>query len=154
MWSGEIVAVHIASAEGESPYPVDEIRAVPGRGLEGDRYYKLAGKFSRKNKPDQEVTLIEIEALEALALDHGIELGLGDSRRNIVTRGVPLNDLVGHEFTVGNAVFKGLKLCHPCGYLEEMTKDGVREGLKNRGGLRAQIITGGTIRPGDRIAPA
>jgi MOSC domain-containing protein YiiM len=153
MWSGEIVSIHIASSEGEVPYPVDEIRAVEGRGLEGDRYYNLAGKFSRKNKPDREVTLIEAEALDALALDHGIELGPGDSRRNIVTRGVPLNDLVGREFAVGDAVFKGLKLCHPCGYLEEMTKDGVRDGLKNRGGLRAQIISGATIRTGDSVAP-
>jgi MOSC domain-containing protein YiiM len=149
-----IVSIHIASAEGEPTFPVDEIRAVEGRGLEGDRYFTLSGKFSKRHKPERDVTLIEAEALEALALDHGIELGLGDSRRNIVTRGVSLNDLVGREFAVGDAVFKGIKLCHPCAYLESMTKDGVREGLKNRGGLNAQIVSGGMIRPGDPITPA
>jgi MOSC domain-containing protein YiiM len=151
VFEGEVVSIHIAPEEGAPTTPVDEIRAVVGHGLEGDRYHKLAGTFSKKEGPQREVTLIEYEALEAMARDYDIKFELGDSRRNIVTRGVPLNHLIDREFEVGEAVFRGIKLCDPCGYLEKMTQSGVRKGLANRGGLNAQIVSGGTIRPGDAV---
>jgi MOSC domain-containing protein YiiM len=124
---------------------------VPGKGLEGDRYFNKAGTFSAQHQPHREVTLIEIEALEALRRDHGIELNPGESRRNVVTRGVPLNHLVGHEFRVGEVALRGLLLCEPCSHLAQLTQPGVLPALVHRGGLRAQVVSGGMIRVGDAV---
>ena len=104
MFKGEVVSIHIAPGEGEPVVEVDEIRAIEGRGLEGDRYFIKSGKMSRRDDPGREVTLIEAEAVEALARDYGVEFGPGESRRNIMVRGVPLNHLRGVEFQVGEAV--------------------------------------------------
>ncbi len=147
---GIVVAIHRASMATEPMSSVKEARAVPGRGLEGDRYFNGVGTFS-KPKPDREVTLIEIEALEALKRDYGIALEPADSRRNIITRGVLLNHLVGREFKVGAVALRGLRLCEPCSHLEELANRRVRPGLIHRGGLRAQILTGGVIRVGDPV---
>jgi MOSC domain-containing protein YiiM len=152
MFEGEVVSIVIAPAEGEPTIQVTEVHAEPGKGLAGDRYHTHAGKFSHKENPGREVTLIESEAIEALNRDKKIEFGLGDSRRNLVTRGVPLNHLVGREFSVGEVVLRGIKLCDPCSYLEGLTKPGVRTGLANRGGLNAQIVTAGMVRVGDPIS--
>ncbi|HZA20027.1 MAG TPA: MOSC domain-containing protein [Actinomycetota bacterium] len=152
MFKGEVVSIHIAPDEGEPVVEVDQVRAIEGRGLEGDRYFIKSGKMSRKDDPGREVTLIEAEAVEALARDYGVELSPGESRRNIMVRGVALNHLRGVEFQVGDAVLRGVKLCEPCGYLEGLTKEGIRAGLKHRGGLNAEIVTGGLIRPGDEVS--
>jgi MOSC domain-containing protein YiiM len=152
MFKGEVVSVFIAPEEGAPTVEVTEVRAIEGSGLEGDRYFANAGKMSKRNKPEREVTLIESEAIEAVARDYDIAFGLGDSRRNIVTRGVPLNHLVGREFNVGETRLRGIKLCDPCGYLESLTAEGVRKALANRGGLNAQILSGGVIRPGDEVS--
>ncbi len=130
---------------------VEAVRAVPGRGLEGDRYWSATGTYSYKPSPDRDVTLIELEAIEALERDYGIVLPPGESRRNIVTRGVALNHLVNREFTVGEVTLRGLRLCDPCGHLERLAQPGVRQGLIHRGGLRAQILGAGMIRVGDPI---
>lgn len=154
-WEGVVVSIHIAPAASVPTVPVAEVRAVPGKGLEGDRYFAGAGTFSNPPGPAREVTLIEIEALEALRRDHGVELAPGDSRRNVVTRGVPLGHLVGREFRVGDAVLRGIRLAEPCDHLARLTgKRGVLPGLVHRGGLRAQVVTGGMIRTGDRVRPA
>lgn len=134
--------------------PVSKVRAVPGKGLEGDRYLQGTGTYSRNSEPDHEVTLIESEALEALRHDYGIELAPGESRRNIVTRGVALNHLVGQEFDVGEVHLRGLCLCEPCGHLERLTQKGVARALIHRGGLCAQILTEGLIRVGDPLRSA
>ncbi len=148
---GVVVSIHIASAAAAPMRSIGEVRAVPGRGLEGDRYGSRAGTYSHKPGPDRDVTLIEIEAIEALTRDNGVELDPGDSRRNIVTRGVPLNHLVNREFRVGEITLRGLRLCDPCSHLERLTQRGVLRGLVHRGGLRAQILTEGTIRVGDPV---
>lgn len=132
---------------------VQEVRAVPGKGLDGDRYFKQTGSYSNKPGPAREVTLIEIEALEALKRDYGIELNPGSARRNIVTRGAFLNHLVGREFRVGKVALRGIRLCEPCSHLEELTRPGVLQALVHRGGLRAQILTEDTIRVGDAVLP-
>jgi MOSC domain-containing protein YiiM len=129
---------------------VDEARAVPGRGLEGDRYFNHAGTFS-KPQPDRELTLIEAEAVEALKRELDVDYGLGDSRRNIVTRGVPLNHLVGKEFWIGEVKARGLRLCEPCSHLQKLSHEKVLPGLVHRGGLRAQILIQGTIRVGAAV---
>jgi MOSC domain-containing protein YiiM len=129
---------------------VSEARAVPGRGLEGDRYFNQAGTFW-KPQPDYELTLIEIEALEGLQREFGVELEAGDGRRNVVTRGVSLNDLVGQEFQVGEVRLRGIRLCEPCSHLAKLSHRAVLRGLVHRGGLRAQILTEGKIHVGDAV---
>ena len=95
--------------------------------------------------------LIESEALAAAASDYRLELPPNETRRNLLTRGVPLNHLVSREFLVGPVRLRGLRLCEPCKHLEKLTRPGVREALVHRGGLRAQVLTGGTLRIGDVI---
>jgi MOSC domain-containing protein YiiM len=97
------------------------------------------------------VTLIESEALEAMACEVDIRLESHQARRNLLTQGVPLNHLVGKEFRVGDVVLKGIRLCEPCGHLESLTMKGVQDGLCHRGGLRAQILRGGVLHAGDPI---
>jgi MOSC domain-containing protein YiiM len=140
-------AIYIGPRRRADLEPVAAAEAVAGHGLRGDRFFREPGT----GKPEQEVTLIEQEALDALAADHGIRLGPGQSRRNLVTQGVALNDLVGKEFLVGAVRLRGIMPCDPCGHLEKLTYAGVKKGLHNRGGLRAQIITGGLLRTGDPV---
>jgi MOSC domain-containing protein YiiM len=135
-------------------HAVEQVRAVPGKGFEGDRYFKASGTYSDHPGPAREVTLIEAEAIDAMARDNELTIHAGDARRNLVTRGVPLNHLVGREFTVGSVRLRGIRLCEPCSHLEGLTKRGVLAALIHRGGLRAQILSEGVIRVGDLIAPA
>jgi MOSC domain-containing protein YiiM len=127
------------------------VRAIAGKGLEGDRYFNQVGTYSNRPGTGREVTLIEIEAIEALKRDYDIGLRPGESRRNIVTRGVPLNHLLGREFKVGEVRLRGARLCEPCSHLQKLTQQGVMRGLIHRGGLRAEILTGGVIRVDDVI---
>ncbi|TLZ99686.1 MAG: MOSC domain-containing protein, partial [Methanobacteriota archaeon] len=97
-WTGEVVAIHIADEAEARMRSVDRIRAVPGKGLEGDRYFWESGTYSDRPGPGREVTLIESEAIEAMARDNQITIPPGATRRNVTTRGAPLNHLVGQEF--------------------------------------------------------
>jgi len=151
MRQGSVVSMHIASTGSAPLTPMGEVRAVPGKGLEGDRYFHELGTFSNRPGPDRELTLIEAEAFEALRRDYGIEMAPREGRRNIVTRDVPLNHLVGRRFKVGSVTLSGIRLCEPCSHLEKLIGDGVKRGLIHRGGLRAQILSEGTIRVGDPI---
>ncbi len=153
MFEGEVVSIHTAPAASEPTASVEEAHAVPGKGLEGDRYFKGEGAFSNRPDPGREITLIEIEAIEALEREYKYKLSPGDARRNIVTRDVPLNHLVDREFSVGEVTLRGVRLNGPCNHLAGLTADKVKEGLIHRGGLRAQILTEGVIRPGDTIQP-
>lgn len=132
---------------------VERVRVIPGRGLEGDRYFTASGTYSDRPGPGREITLIESEAIEALARESEVRIQPGDARRNIVTRGVPLNHLVSQDFSVGDVRLRGIRLCEPCAHLERLTRKGVLSGLVHRGGLRSQILTEGTIRVGDPIVP-
>ena len=153
-WAGQIAFIQIAPMATEKLVSVREVQAVAGEGLVGDRYIKKAGTFSNKPGGGRQITLIELESVEALKRDLKIELEPTQTRRNIVTRDVPLNHLVGRQFRLGHeVVLQGVRLCEPCEHLESLTLRGVREGLLHRGGLRADIITGGTIRVGDPITP-
>ena len=118
--------------------------------LLGDRSQR-AGTFSGSGR-GYEITLIEADILESLAVD-GIEITWEDARRNIVTRGIRLNTLVGHRFRVGDVECVGRRLAEPCSHLQRLAPAGVLAGLVHRGGLRADIVTGGTIRVGDPIVP-
>lgn len=152
MFSGRVEAIFVAP-DAEAPMTaLDAVSAVAGQGLEGDRYYRRAGSFSAKDHPGRQITLVEVEALEALRAA-GLDVGIGDSRRNIVTRDVPLNHLVGREFRVGAVRLRGYKLCEPCAHLEKLAGKPIREPLIHRGGLNAEILTGGSIRVGDTVEP-
>jgi MOSC domain-containing protein YiiM len=151
MTAGTIVSIHIAAGAAAPTQQVAEVRAVTGKGLEGDRYFFARGTYSKPGSSSSKVTLIEIEAIEALKRDYGIELNPGDSRRNIVTRGVALNHLVGREFTIGSVILRGTHLCEPCAHLQKLTQQGVMRGLVHRGGLNAEILTDGMIRAGDAV---
>jgi MOSC domain-containing protein YiiM len=149
---GRVEAIHIAEREGAATFPVDEINAVAGRGLEGDRLFNKAAESGGDVEPHRQVTLIEAEALEGIAREVDIELSAGESRRNICTRGAALNHLVGREFTVGAVRMRGIELCEPCGGLEKMTgKAGLVSALVHRGGLRAEVLESGPIRVGDAL---
>jgi len=151
MWNGTVESIHIASTAEGPPQSVPQARAVPGAGLEGDRYALKLGTFY-KPAPDHELTLIEAEAMEALRRDYQVELAAGEARRNIVTRNVPLNHLVSREFAIGDVRIRGIRLCEPCDHLQKVTGKSVIKGLLHRGGLRAQILTQGTIRVGDVVS--
>jgi MOSC domain-containing protein YiiM len=152
MFAGELLAICIADDKCLPLHVVDSAEAVTGQGLTGDRYASQRGSYSRKHGPDREVTLIEIEAIEALARECQIAVVPEQARRNLVTRGVPLNHLVDKDFRVGEVLLRGIRLCEPCGLLERLTAlPGIEAGLVHRGGLRAQIVKGGTIRSGDAV---
>lgn len=133
---------------------VAEVHAIPGQGLEGDRYFQKQGTFWKPN-PDVEVTLIEAEAFEGMARESNLELDPSAGRRNLVTRGVPLNHLVDREFQVGEVRLRGMRLCEPCKHLQKVSrKPGILGGLIHRGGLRAQILSEGTVHVGDVVQAA
>lgn len=148
--TGVVVAIHIGPKRLEPMASVAEVNAIAGAGLEGDRYAREEGSFSKK-LPNNQLTLIEEEALEAAARDYQLEFTAAESRRNILTAGIALNHLVGREFRIGKVRLRGLKLCEPCSHLKKLTKKEVIAALKHRGGLRAEILSGGPIRVGDEI---
>jgi MOSC domain-containing protein YiiM len=154
MFQGRLEAIYIGARKREDLQRVEQVRAVAGSGLAGDRYGCQEGTFSKPGSPDREITLIEIEAIEALARECELVVEPGQARRNLVTRGVPLNHLVQKEFSVGDVVLFGIRLCEPCDHLESLTVKGIKAGLCHRGGLRAQIIRGGVIYAGDVIGMA
>ena len=154
MFEGKVVSINITPEAAQPITSVDEVRAVPGKGLEGDRYFSKDGSFSNNPGGGREVTLIEIEAIEALERDYKYKLNPGDARRNIVTRDVPLNHLVDREFTIGEVRLRGVRVNEPCNHLAGLTDDKVKRGLVHRGGLRADILTEGTIKAGDTVRPA
>lgn len=154
--AGRVERIHIAPDSGEDPEPVDEVDAVAGRGLRGDRYFEDRGLWHQLEDPEQDashVTFIEAEALEAIERDYDLTLDPGAHRRNITTRDIPLNHLVDEEFRVGEAVIRGVQLCEPCGYMQALAgEDGVGKALAHRGGLDAEIVESGTIAVGDSIS--
>jgi MOSC domain-containing protein YiiM len=146
-----VISIHIASIASAPMRSVKEARGVQGKGLEGDRYANKLGTYSSDPGSGREVTLIESEAVEALKREYDVELDAGKSRRNIVTRGISLNHLVGKDFRVGEVTLRGTRLCEPCSHMEKLTVKGALRGLIHRGGLRAEVVRSGTIRIGDRI---
>jgi MOSC domain-containing protein YiiM len=143
--AGLVEGIYIASEHGELPEPVDSVRALAGRGLEGNRY------FFEQAEPGTALTLIAAEAVEAMEREHGVSITPRESRRNVVTRGIDVNELVGKRFRVGDVECRGIELCEPCADLQAMTKPGVIKGLAHRGGLNADILSDGDISVGDAV---
>ena len=140
----KLVSIHVASMPGAPMQSVETVAAVAGKGLKGDR------NFPAKRVEDQ-VTLIEREAVVALGRDYDATLAPGDARRNLVTDGVALNHLVGKEFSIGEVRLRGIRLCEPCTHLQKLTGVKVLPGLVHRGGLRAEILTDGQLKAGQEV---
>jgi MOSC domain-containing protein YiiM len=144
--TGRVEGIYVAAEHGELPSPVDSVRALAGRGLEGNRY------FFDEAAPGTALTLIAAEAMEAMEREDGISIEPRESRRNVVTRGIDVNELVGKRFRVGEVECRGIALCEPCAGLQAMTKPGVIKALTHRGGLNADILSDGSISLGDSVA--
>jgi MOSC domain-containing protein YiiM len=153
MFEGTIVAIFVTAEEGKPMEARDEVRALAGAGIDGDRYAIEAGKYSGTKIGKRQVTLIEREAIEGARAEYGVALDESETRRNLVTVGVPVNHLVGKEFTVGGVRMRGYDLAEPCTYLEGLLgREGVRKALIHRGGLRAEVLDDGPITVGDTVA--
>jgi hypothetical protein len=142
---GTVAGILIGS-EAEAPLSrVGSAAALSGRGLDGDRYAEGKGTFSAPGH-GYELTLVEADVLDA------VRLSWEDARRNIVTTGISLNALVGKQFRVGPVMCVGRRLAEPCAHLEKLAHPGLLRPLVHRGGLRADILTDGTITLGDDVA--
>lgn len=132
---------------------LDAVLAIANVGLSGDRYATGTGFYSQRptDSGAREVTLIEAEVLELLQAQHAITLTATEHRRNLTVRGVRLGDLVGQQFAIGEVVLEGVRDCPPCEHLQQLAKKPVLKPLTEKGGLRARILTGGTLRVGDSI---
>jgi len=152
MWNGTLLNIHISPAARQPMVALPKATLIAGQGIEGDRYLTGLGTYS--DIPDvREVTLLEIESLIALKRDHDIDLSPDEHRRNLTTRDVPLNHLVGRRFWVGEVLLEGARLNVPCRYLDLVTGKSVYEPLINRSGLNCRILQGGNIAIGDVIRP-
>jgi MOSC domain-containing protein YiiM len=145
-----IEGIFTTTAAGEPMIEHQSIRAIAGKGLEGDRYVLETGFYS-DGQDGRQLTLIERESLETLKADHGVELLPIECRRNLMTSGVRLNDLVGKRFRVGDVECQGIRLCPPCNHLEDLTRPGMLRGLVYSGGLRAHVLNDGVISVGDAV---
>jgi MOSC domain-containing protein YiiM len=148
---GSVVSIHTAPEAGEPMASLLHVEALAGAGLVGDRYFRGVGTYSGEDTTGRQVTMIESEALEAASVETGLEIQPRDSRRNIVTRGVSLNDLVGREFRVGQVALRGVELCEPCSHLAQLAGKPMLRSLVHRGGIRADILSDGMIRVGDAV---
>ena len=149
---GTVTAILVAGAAEAEVQRVDEARAEAGRGLAGDRYHAGVGTFSNPHARGHDLTLIEQDVIDDLGhVFPGYRAE--DTRRNVVTSGIALNALVGWRFRVGEVECVGQRLCEPCAHLDRIAVPGALRPLVHRGGLRADILTSGTIAVGDRVEP-
>jgi MOSC domain-containing protein YiiM len=150
MGEGRVEGIFISGRKGDMPHSVDSVEAVSGGGLVGNRYFFADGDAP----PGVAITLIAAEAVEAFEEETGIPLTAVETRRNVLTRGIDVNALVGKRFRVGEVECVGIELCEPCTSLEAMTRPGVLKGMVHRAGLNADVVSGGEIAVGDVVAEA
>ncbi|MDQ1565974.1 MAG: hypothetical protein QOF96_854 [Actinomycetota bacterium] len=147
---GTVERVFVAEAGGSAMRPVDEVRAMAGRGLDGDRYATRRGYWT--DVDECQVTLIQAEDLDGITASSGIAVQDGQHRRNIVTRGVDLRSLTGRSFRIGEATFAYDRPRPPCRYIEGLTEPGMTRALAaRRGGICVRVVDSGVVRPGDEI---
>lgn len=151
MFQGRLEGIAIRTKKSGAIQIVENAIAEAERGLLGD-YVQARLAPSARNEPDKQITLIEAEALEAVQSEKGYSISHQESRRNLLTRGVPLNHLVGRQFRVGSLLLEGMELCEPCKHLEKLTGKLLVSHFLHRCGLRARIIEGGSLQVGDSIA--
>ena len=148
--AGVIEGIYLAREGGAPVERVEEVEALKGCGLKGDRYCSGTGHWSRFGR-DCEVTFVEAEDLDRIGLETGLQVKNGEHRRNIVTRGVSLKDLRRARFRIGEALFGHGKPCSVCRHIERLTERGMARVLKGRGGMCARVLEGGRVRSGDVI---
>jgi MOSC domain-containing protein YiiM len=144
---GRVEAIFLSPEHGDLPTPVEKVHARAGRGLEGNRYFFEDGAAP----PGAALTLIAAEALEAVASEGEVSVEPAATRRNVLTRGIDVNELVGKRFRVGDVECEGVELCEPCTTLEGMTQPGVIKAFAHRCGLNADILSNGEIAIGDPV---
>jgi MOSC domain-containing protein YiiM len=149
--AGRVELIALAEAPTAPMHVVDRATARAGRGLEGDRYFARTGTFWGPAASGVDLTLVAAEALDALELPSAERLAYADARRNVVTRGIDVNALVGRRFAIGEVECLGQRLCEPCAHLERLTEPGTLRGLVHRGGLRADVLSDGEIAPGAEV---
>lgn len=147
---GRVETIHIARAEGAPVEPLQRVHARTGIGLEGDRNERRPDADPLEDRAGKDLTLVEAEAIEAVLID-GIRLAPGEIRRNLMTRGIRLNELVGRRFRVGEVECYGVSLCEPCAYLAGLVGQPLIKPLTHRAGLRADILSDGEIAVGDEV---
>jgi len=153
--SGIVESILIAGRSGGAMHALSLAELVAGCGIRGDRNFKQVESASEPY--DQQITFIAAEEIERFHRHTGLDIGPGEPRRNIVTRGVALHELVGREFRVGTAVIRGVELCEPCATLgrllstPQVSASAVVKAFLHRAGLRGRIVTGGMIKAGDRV---
>ena len=147
METGSVSAIFVTRVHGELPEPVDRVRALAGKGLEGNRYFYANGAAPG----GRALTLIASEALADFERETSTGLAAAETRRNVLTRGIDVNALVGKRFRIGAVECRGVELCEPCTHLQSMTRPEVLKGLVHRGGLNADILSDGEIAVGDTI---
>jgi MOSC domain-containing protein YiiM len=151
VWQGSVVEIFVAPESAAEMVSLPEVRALADRGLEGDRFFR--DSWNAVNRSDKAVSFIEDEVLQLAAQELGVASIGQKSRRNIVTRGVPLVELLHREFTVGGVLMRGIRLFEPCGHLVKVSKlPGIFKALDHRSGLKAAILSDGAIRVGDKVA--
>ncbi len=150
MDTGIVEGIYTAPSRGADTVYMEQIHVIPGMGIEGDRYFDKAGTGGIHSVPGRELTFVELEAIEAMCSE-GIAISPDKTRRNIITRGIHLNDLAGRDFMVGKVHIHGIRLCEPCDYLASRTDPRLKDSMTHRGGLRANILTEGTIHLHDLI---
>lgn len=149
-WQGNVKEIFIAPASAQAMVAVPSVRAFADRGLQGDRFYRES--WDAVKRSDKAVSLIEDEVLELAAKEIGVDAIGILTRRNIVTRGVPLIELLGREFTLGNVRMRGIRLFEPCGHLVAVTKiPAIFKALEHRSGLKAAVLSDGEIQVGDAV---
>jgi MOSC domain-containing protein YiiM len=153
-FEGRLLAICLAAEPAAPMCNVDEVDAIAGVGLSGDRYALQTGTFQRQPASHpQDVTLIEQESLDAALRDQQTAIEHTATRRNLLTQGVPLNHLVGKTFQIGDVLIRGIELCEPCRHLQKLTFKEILKPLIHRGGLRAEILRGGKLQVGMRVLP-
>jgi len=145
--NARVEGIFLTETHGEVPQTVDRVRAVAGAGLVGNRYFYADGNAP----PGRAVTLIAAEGVEVFVEETGISVTPAETRRNVLTRGIDVNALVGKRFRIGAVECVGVELCEPCAHLESMTKPGVLKGLVHRAGLNADVLNDGDIAVGDAV---
>jgi MOSC domain-containing protein YiiM len=149
---GTVEQIFIAERSGQPMRSVDEVVGEAERGLLGDRHCRpLDAPPLSPSERVPDISLVEAEVLESLRHEHGIEFGASETRRNILTRGIRLNDLIGRQFRLGELLCEGVEICEPCIHVQQKVGKPILKPLVHRGGLRARIVAGGLVRVGDII---
>ena len=151
MTTGKVIGIYIAPHQGDPTVWMEKVHVIPGSGIEGDRYFQKLGVKRASSRSGRELTLVENEAIDSMRQE-GIQISPDQTRRNIITCCISLNELVGRDFYIGKIHLHGVRLCEPCDYLAGRTDPKIKQSMVHRGGLRANILSEGFIHIDDPIS--